>query len=973
MESKKGKSPRFIVYAVMIAAALAASALVVPRLAPGWPASGDETPPATEVEVLSPSLGRFITDETPIVLNAVDGGSPPAGIAFTYYRILHDWESDPAGPGPRIYFDGRRYWYIYFNAEDPAEETGPFTMGELGVEHDGPHDIQFYSVDAAGNEEKWSHGTVMGEPGHREAFSSLAIDRSGVGLHHIAYTTAPSSGGQMTLAYRFSEDGGDTWSDEIILGGWFEAIGKPDIATATDGDIHIVFSGRPIGASLGIYHCHYDFAANDDSYDGLGDPAGWSVYAVDESGRDNVYPRIAVDSDSKASCVWIGDGDGLPGGGQDIFFSSFDAEDLVWRGKEVLHEGATDEPGRPGPVIVADSDDDLHVVFLDSFSGSMKYLMYNGSKEQWGAFLDGKWKKERTDDVGESSASYGTVAGLGIENEVLHVVWQDVRGGTGLLYENTLDLVGKEGFAEEEWPVTSGDSIDDDGTTVGEVLLEDGTFENLHLPFRDSIGYDLWHMEYDGEWSAPEVAVFSGAETDLSPDLAVNGYDNPCVTYTTSIDPSLDSDVAFVPKYPEETYCEDDTPPCSRKVIGEPSFGENGEWISPSTLLEVTPVDYCTCKKVAIHIKGPKTPGGKSAKNMENFLKRIGYDVKLPGSRKGFPTKSELLDALNPANIPKPCCILVIYYSGHSGQQKDDNNDEADGKDERMVLRGKERMTDDELAKAIAKIKCANIVVILETCHAGGYIKDIERESGKAKQKVEVFASCEEARKSFGGQEGRGHYTHFLIQGFQRAQCVSIQKAHEHAKKMIKKKVKKPQKPQDGGVNQIVPKKLECAGSGGGSSGYRIDGGSETVVPAGTPVIIQLTDEGPHTLEYWGVDALENEEEHNEQVHNVDATPPVPVVVLAPPVYEGVPLLLSAAGSYDPSPGSGIGAYAWDLDGDGLFGDGEDEDCDGVTVEKVWPEPGLYTVGLRVTDNVENMGEVYFAVEVLESQDEGGD
>lgn len=59
---------------------------------------------------------------------------------------------------------------------------------------------------------------------------------------------------------------------------------------------------------------------------------------------------------------------------------------------------------------------------------------------------------------------------------------------------------------------------------------------------------------------------------------------------------------------------------------------------------------------------------------------------------------------------------------------------------------------------------------------------------------------------------------------------------------------------------------------------------------------------------------------------------------------EGAPISLDGSGSYDPD--GFIVSYEWDVDNDGDY-----DDATGVAPSVTFPDNGLYTVGLRVTDN----------------------
>ncbi len=68
---------------------------------------------------------------------------------------------------------------------------------------------------------------------------------------------------------------------------------------------------------------------------------------------------------------------------------------------------------------------------------------------------------------------------------------------------------------------------------------------------------------------------------------------------------------------------------------------------------------------------------------------------------------------------------------------------------------------------------------------------------------------------------------------------------------------------------------------------YIVDGGAEQVGEQNSEIYIQFDTVGMHTLEYWGVDEVGNEETHHVEVYYVDATPPTTQITFNPPsTYE---------------------------------------------------------------------------------------
>src|SRR4029079_6515936 len=77
----------------------------------------------------------------------------------------------------------------------------------------------------------------------------------------------------------------------------------------------------------------------------------------------------------------------------------------------------------------------------------------------------------------------------------------------------------------------------------------------------------------------------------------------------------------------------------------------------------------------------------------------------------------------------------------------------------------------------------------------------------------------------------------------------------------------------------------------------------------------------------------------------VAENPPTAVITATPDTGTvKLKVALDGSGSSQPDPGDSI-TYSWDLDGDGVFGDGTR-----ATARLVLTTPGDYVVSLRVTD-----------------------
>jgi hypothetical protein len=635
-------------------------------------ASADTTPPTTTKEYGMPyytdGVNEWVTSDTLIYLNAADEDS---GVAYTKYRVWYNGEWTD--------------WFTY---------TGPFTMKDIGVEKDCLHKIEWYSVDNAGNEEIWEEVVVEANTGKFEAYSAIAVDPFALNTIHMVYT----EGGSEDLIYETSSDFGVIWTGRTVLVSGLDEASEPDIKMAPNGDIHVVFHGNETGQHQRIYHIWYDFSKNDYSYNNAIDPANWeNRVLVNDTGRDNVYPQIAIDSLNNVHCVWIGDSDGfIEGGVQDIFYSKFN--ESGWSPRLTLYANATTTPGWPNPQIIVDYYDNLHVVFLDSNEHKMKYITYyvplefipkNGGDgnplvSEWGSYFGGSWNNVTADNVGNSSASYGTMAGMAIEGNLLHVAWQDVRDGVGQVYENTRNLTATDAFGPE-WQITFGPSIDNDETSVGEVLMESGEFDNIHLFYRDSIDYDIWYMEHASVWTTPAKVADSGPDhVHLWSEMAVDNFDSPLLSYTKATNDYTEYDIHYKKPYHNQIFRVDNKPPTTTKTVGGSTYyGPNGEEITTETEITLDAKDNCHCEKWAILVAGPDGNVSKAAANdineTELMLKQKcketgGWKIIKLTAGASNATKKNIEDAFK--TVQKrgdKCCQLFFYYSGHgSGYHKTD-------------------------------------------------------------------------------------------------------------------------------------------------------------------------------------------------------------------------------------------------------------------------------------------------------------
>lgn len=165
--------------------------------------------------------------------------------------------------------------------------------------------------------------------------------------------------------------------------------------------------------------------------------------------------------------------------------------------------------------------------------------------------------------------------------------------------------------------------------------------------------------------------------------------------------------------------------------------------------------------------------------NMENILTPLYYDIDILKTQDA--TAEAIIAGLNDAaSNCKSGDIFVFYFSGHGGQQPDQNGDEPDGKDETLVAYNKE-IVDDELNKIWLKFKAGvRILMISDSCNSGTNYKnrmnravkptpiipinDFEV-STKMKAKLIHFGGCRDGFGSSGYTQG-GAFTMALCEAW---------------------------------------------------------------------------------------------------------------------------------------------------------------------------------------------------------------
>jgi hypothetical protein len=165
--------------------------------------------------------------------------------------------------------------------------------------------------------------------------------------------------------------------------------------------------------------------------------------------------------------------------------------------------------------------------------------------------------------------------------------------------------------------------------------------------------------------------------------------------------------------------------------------------------------------------------------NIEDILRPLGYKFDILKTKKA--TAENILSALQSAAAQLvDGDIFVFYFSGHGGQQPDQNGDELDGKDETLVAYNRQ-ISDDELDEIWLMMKPGvRIVMLSDSCNSGTNYRNkglfdqptsfipVAKKAVKRDMNAQLihFGGCRDGLSSAGYQEG-GAFTIAVCKSWQ--------------------------------------------------------------------------------------------------------------------------------------------------------------------------------------------------------------
>ena len=229
------------------------------------------------------------------------------------------------------------------------------------------------------------------------------------------------------------------------------------------------------------------------TYDGSSWSTPVSLDSTDNVGRDS---SLAIDSNDNLHVTYLD-------------YTNYNLEYMTYDGSSwstPVSLDSTDSVGWQSSLAI-DSNDNLHVTYYDYTNGNLEYMTHNGSSWTTPVCL------ESTDNVGWDSS-------LAIDSsDNLHVTYFDTSN-------SDLEYMTHDGSS---WSSSvSLDSTDEVGW-VSSLAIDSN--DNLHVTYFDNTSQNLEYMTHDGSsWSTP-VSLDSTDNVGYDSSLAIDSSDNLHVTY----------------------------------------------------------------------------------------------------------------------------------------------------------------------------------------------------------------------------------------------------------------------------------------------------------------------------------------------------------------------------------------------------------------------------------------------------------
>ena len=241
---------------------------------------------------------------------------------------------------------------------------------------------------------------ISNNPSHSRS-PSLAVDSQGT-THVAWHDYAP---GNFDIFYSQKPKGG-TWSEPYNVTNNQEPSSNPALAVDSQGTVHLAWQQDTLKENTDLYYTdiYYAFRNRDGT---------WSeAVNVSHNDGDSFYPSIAVDSQDNIHIVWC---DNTPGN-EDIFYAT-KSKGGEWSEPANISNNSGDSEY---PMLVADSQDTLHLAWCDFTQGNWEILYSSKFKgDSWSEPLN----------ISRNFSNSGVPALAVDKDDNLYLAWNDDSPG----------------------------------------------------------------------------------------------------------------------------------------------------------------------------------------------------------------------------------------------------------------------------------------------------------------------------------------------------------------------------------------------------------------------------------------------------------------------------------------------------------------------------------------------------------------
>ncbi len=268
--------------------------------------------------------------------------------------------------------------------------------------------------------------------------------------------------------------------------------GQRKLARTSDGTLHAVYH-RSDGSYYQIYHAYSE-----------NNGVNWTEEALTSESYNQRYPSIAVDSNDCLHVVWQGTSSESPNYSQ-IRYRKYDGS---WESITNLSSG---DYHQERPVIMVDSGNNLHIVWVGNHAGSPNYyqIRYIKYTTSWGSI-----ENLTSGDYHQYEPSMAIDS-----NDYLHVVWDGYHSGSPDYNQIRYRKYTSSWGSIEN--LTSGDY-----DQLEPYIALDGN-DYLHIVWYgyhsgSQSYYQIRYRKYTDSWQTIETLT-SGDYYQMCPSIAVDG------------------------------------------------------------------------------------------------------------------------------------------------------------------------------------------------------------------------------------------------------------------------------------------------------------------------------------------------------------------------------------------------------------------------------------------------------------------